>query len=64
MRIAANCIGSAIQRDRIRREREEAILQRARELAAYTQMLESRDRLLNASAECATVILANVKMQY
>lgn len=50
LKTAANCVGSAIARDRARREREAAAKARAAELA-------ERDRILEASAAAANIML-------
>ncbi|MEO1445493.1 MAG: GAF domain-containing protein, partial [Cyanobacteria bacterium J06635_11] len=52
---AAACVGSAIERDRTRRERESTARARATELETYNQQLRARDALLNcvnAAAQC------------
>ncbi|GAB4145824.1 MAG: hypothetical protein Fur0046_23540 [Cyanobacteria bacterium J069] len=53
----ADCIGSAIQRDRTRKEREQITQQRATELEAYNQLLLRRDQLLEVTAKAANVLL-------
>jgi signal transduction histidine kinase len=53
----ADCIGSAIQRDRLKQERQQATHQRVADLEAYNRMLQGRDRLLEASAKAANVLL-------
>jgi signal transduction histidine kinase len=53
----ADCIGSAIQRDRTRKEREQINQQRAIELEAYNQLLLRRDQLLEVTAQAANVLL-------
>ena len=50
LKTAANCVGSAIARDRARREREAAAKARVAELA-------ERDRILEATAAAANVML-------
>ncbi|MEM9091844.1 MAG: GAF domain-containing protein [Cyanobacteria bacterium P01_F01_bin.53] len=52
---AAACVGSAIERDRTRKERESTARARATELETYNQQLRARDALLNcvnAAAQC------------
>lgn len=53
----ADCIGSAIQRDRLQKERQQAAQQRTADLEAYNQVLQGRDRLLEATAKVANVLL-------
>jgi signal transduction histidine kinase len=57
LRTMADCIGSAIQRDLLQQERQQAAQQRTADLEAYNQMLRGRDRLLEASAKAANVLL-------
>ncbi|MEB3338523.1 MAG: GAF domain-containing protein [Leptolyngbyaceae bacterium] len=57
LRTIADCIGSAIQRDRTYQERKHIILQRAEALEAYNQVLQGRDRLFEATAKAANVLL-------
>lgn len=57
LRTIADCIGSAIQRDRLQQERQQAAQQRTADLEAYTQVLQSRDRLLETAAKAANVLL-------
>lgn len=57
LRTIADCIGSAIERDRTHREREHIALQRAEALEAYNQVLQGRDRLFKATAKAANVLL-------
>ncbi|HIK42297.1 GAF domain-containing sensor histidine kinase [Thermoleptolyngbya sp. M55_K2018_002] len=53
----ADCIGSAIQRDRLQQERQQAAQQRTADLEAYNQVLQGRDRLLEAAAKATNVLL-------
>jgi signal transduction histidine kinase len=64
LRMIADCIGSVIQRERLhhaalhlQQERQQAAQQRTADLEAYNQMLRGRDRLLEASAKAANVLL-------
>jgi len=57
LRTLADCIGSAIQRNRIRQEREQVIQQRAADLEEYNQLLLKRDQLLEATARATNVLL-------
>ncbi len=57
LKIAADCIGSAIHRDRNHRAREEAAFQRARELEEYNRVLEGRDCILEATASATNALL-------
>jgi signal transduction histidine kinase len=57
LRTMADCIGSAIQRDRLQQERQQGTQQRTADLEAYNQVLRGRDRLLEASAKAANVLL-------
>ncbi len=57
LRTIADCIGSAIQGDRVRREREEVAQQRAADLEKYNKVLRGRDRLLEATANATNVLL-------
>jgi signal transduction histidine kinase len=57
LRTIADCIGSAIQRNRTQQEHQQATQQRATELEEYNQRLLKRDRLLEASAKAANVLL-------
>ncbi|MEO0374505.1 MAG: GAF domain-containing protein, partial [Cyanobacteria bacterium P01_A01_bin.17] len=55
LQTVADCIGNAIDRDRIRKEREAAAQTRATELETFNQQLQQRDSLLNsvnAAAQC------------
>lgn len=53
----ADCIGSAIQRDRLQQERHHVAQQRTADLEAYNQVLRGRDRLFEATAKAANVLL-------
>jgi signal transduction histidine kinase len=53
----ADCIGSAIERDRTQKERERSAQQRAADLENYNQRLLSRDRLLEVTAKATNVLL-------
>ncbi|MEB3211671.1 MAG: GAF domain-containing sensor histidine kinase [Leptolyngbyaceae bacterium] len=53
----ADCIGSAILRDRSQKEREQAAQQRASDLEEYNQSLLKRDRLLTVTARATNVLL-------
>lgn len=57
LKTLANCIGNAIERDRIRQEREAAALARAAELESHNLVLAMRDRILEATAAAANVML-------
>ncbi len=57
LRTTADCIGSAIQRDRLQRERQQVAQQRTTDLEAYNQVLQGRDRLFAATAKAANVLL-------
>lgn len=57
LRTIADCIGSAIQRDRLQQERQQVAQQRAADLEAYNQVLQGRDRLFAATAKAANVLL-------
>jgi signal transduction histidine kinase len=57
VRTIANCIGSAIERERTQREREQIVLQKADALEAYNQVLQGRDRLFAATAKAANILL-------
>ena len=68
LKIAANCIGSAIQRERDRLsrqqaertvllEREQAAKERATQLEKHNCLLLARDRLLEATASAANALL-------
>ncbi|MGF1569795.1 MAG: GAF domain-containing protein, partial [Nodosilinea sp.] len=64
LRTMANCLGSAIQRERLRhaelrnqREREQIALQKAEDLETYNRVLQGRDRLFKATAKAANVLL-------
>ena len=68
LKTAATCIGSAIQRERNRRakeeaernillEREQAAQERATQLKEYNRVLKKRDRILAATAEASNVLL-------
>ncbi len=73
LKIAADCIGSAIQRDRDRRDREEAELmvllerekaatERAAELAKANEALRQRDRLLSTVAAVSKDLLESAEV--
>jgi len=53
----ADCIGSAIQRDRLQQERQQAIQQRMADLEAYNRALQGRDRLFESAAKATNVLL-------
>lgn len=53
----ADCIGSAIQRNRIQQERTQIVQQRAADLEQYNQVLLQRDRLLEVTAKATNVLL-------
>lgn len=55
----ANCVGSAIERDLTRKEREATVQTRAAELKAHNLELASRDRILEATAVAANVLLTD-----
>lgn len=55
----ANCIGNAIERDHTRKEREAAAQARGAELEAHNLELASRDRILEATAAAANVLLTD-----
>jgi signal transduction histidine kinase len=64
LKLIADCIGSAIHRERLhhaalrnQREREQIALQRAADLEAYNAVLQGRDRLFEATAKAANVLL-------
>lgn len=57
LRMIADCIGSAIQRERLQQERQQATQQRTADLEAYNQVLRRRDRLLEVTARAANVLL-------
>jgi len=57
LRTIANCIGSAIQRDRMQQERDQVSQQRVADLEAYNHMLQRRDRLLEATAAATNGLL-------
>ncbi|MEM9568869.1 MAG: GAF domain-containing protein, partial [Cyanobacteria bacterium P01_E01_bin.34] len=57
LKTAANCVGGAIARDRTRKDREAAARARAVELEAHNQALAERDRILEATATAANVML-------
>ena len=57
LRMIADCIGSAIQRDRTYQEREQFAQQRAAEMEEYNQKLLKRDRLLEVTARATNVLL-------
>ncbi len=54
---AAACIGSAIERDRSRKEKDAAAQARASELEAHNSVLEGRDRILQVTAAASTLLL-------
>ncbi|MEO0946661.1 MAG: GAF domain-containing protein, partial [Cyanobacteria bacterium J06641_5] len=56
---AAACIGSAIERDRARAEREAAAQVGAAELETHNQQLRERDSLLNCVNAAAQCLVAN-----
>ncbi len=69
LKTTATCIGSAIQRERNRRakeeaernillERKQAAQERAIQLQEHNRVLEQRDRILSATAEASNVLLA------
>jgi signal transduction histidine kinase len=53
----ADCIGSAIQRNRLQQERQTANQQITADLEAYNQMLQRRDRLLETTAKATKILL-------
>ena len=53
---AAACIGSAIERDRTRKEHEATARARTAELEAHNQVLAGRDRILTATAEASKIL--------
>jgi signal transduction histidine kinase len=53
----ADCIGSAIERDRHQKEREQSAQQRATELEEYNQRLLKRDQLMEVTARATNVLL-------
>ncbi|MEO0376511.1 MAG: GAF domain-containing protein, partial [Cyanobacteria bacterium P01_A01_bin.17] len=57
LKTLANCIGNAIDRDRIRQERDAAAHAHAVELKSHNLVLEKRDRILEATASAANVML-------
>ena len=63
LKTTAVCIGSAIEKDRVRQQQERAdraILleqQKAIQLAEHNQILQQRDRILVATAEAANILL-------
>ncbi|MEM8714916.1 MAG: GAF domain-containing protein [Cyanobacteria bacterium P01_G01_bin.4] len=57
LKTAANCVGGAIERDLTRKEREAAVQTRAAEVETYNQALAERDRILEATAAAANVML-------
>ncbi len=57
LKTAAACIGSAIERDDARKEREATAQARAIELETHNQELAARDRILEATAAAANVML-------
>ncbi|MEM9162995.1 MAG: GAF domain-containing protein, partial [Cyanobacteria bacterium P01_F01_bin.4] len=57
LKTAAACIGSAIERDRTRQDHEAAAQVRAAELEQHNQTLAERDRILEATAAAANVML-------
>ncbi|MGR3276208.1 GAF domain-containing protein [Acaryochloris marina NIES-2412] len=59
LRTLANCIGNAIDRERARKEREVAAQARAAELEAHNLELANRDRILEATAAAANVLLTD-----
>lgn len=62
LKTTAACIGSAIEKNRVRQQQEQAqrntLLeqQKAQQLKEHNQILEQRDRLLAATAEAANII--------
>lgn len=59
LKTLANCIGNAIERDHTRKEREAAAQARGAELEAHNLELASRDRILEATAAAANVLLTD-----
>ena len=59
LKTLANCIGSAIARDRTRKEREAAAQAYAAELETHNLELANRDRILEATAAAANVLLTD-----
>ncbi|MEM9537387.1 MAG: GAF domain-containing protein, partial [Cyanobacteria bacterium P01_E01_bin.45] len=57
LKTAANCVGGAIERDLTRKEREAAVQTRAAEVETHNQALAERDRILEATAAAANVML-------
>ncbi|MEM9567771.1 MAG: GAF domain-containing protein [Cyanobacteria bacterium P01_E01_bin.34] len=54
---AAACLGSAIERERTRKEREAVVRARELELETHNQVLARRDRILQATATASNVLL-------
>lgn len=59
LKTLANCIGNAIERDHTRKEREAAAQARGAELETHNLELASRDRILEATAAAANVLLTD-----
>jgi len=57
LRTIADCIGSAIQRNRSQQERAQVAQQRTADLEEYNQRLLQRDRLLEVIAKATNVLL-------
>ncbi len=57
LKTAATCIGSAIQRERNRKAKEQAAIEKAAQLAESNQVLSLRDRWLEATANAANQLL-------
>jgi signal transduction histidine kinase len=57
LRTTADCIGSAIKRNRLQQERQQVAQQRTTDLEAYNQVLQGRDRLLEVTARASNVLL-------
>ncbi|MDX2214315.1 MAG: GAF domain-containing protein [Oculatellaceae cyanobacterium bins.114] len=57
LKMVADCIGSAIHRDRTHQERAQFAQQRAAELNEYNQRLLRRDRLLEVTARATNMLL-------
>lgn len=53
----ADCIGSAIQQNRLKHEHQQTSQQRVADLEGYNRMLQGRDRLLEVTARAANVLL-------
>ncbi|MGD1898616.1 MAG: GAF domain-containing protein [Phormidesmis sp.] len=57
LQVAADSIAAAIERDQVQQEREQAIQQRAAELAEHNRVLQGRDRILEVTATAANALL-------